>query len=526
MIKLPNMKYSDGIKKATQVKFKGYNHNLGAGDGEIYDMTNLSGLYYPLLSTRPKRRLLTTLTAPHGLFGRDKLAYVDGTNFYYDGAVKGTVAASDKVFAAIGDRIIIFPDKKYYDTEEDEFGDLGATWSGAVTFQDGYLYEEAAEANTIYAAGVTWSDYFSKGDAVTISGCVTYTDNNKTPIIREIDDTAHTMSFYENIFDNGSESAVTIARTVPDMDFIFENENRLWGCKGDTMYASKLGDPFNWNVFDGISTDAWSWDAGSAGDFNGAKGFLGYPCFFKEDHIYKNYGSIPSNYQPMSSADLGVADGSGKSLAIAKETLFYLSRAGMMAYAGGIPTPIGDAFGNVRYKNAVAGSDGTRYYVSMQDDADAWHLFVYDTGNGQWFREDSTHVLDFAFCDGNLYFLNSSGQIWITGNIIDPPTSTEEDPVSWIAEFGDFVNGDPNKKGVSKIQLRAELETGATMTAYIKFDSETAWTAVKTLAAASKRSYYLPIIPRRGDHYRLKLTGTGGCRIYSMSLEYYSGSEL
>jgi hypothetical protein len=413
-------------------------------------MTNLCGLCYPLISPRPKRRLPTTLTTPRGLFAKDKLVYVDGTDFYYDGTVKGTVADSDKVFAAIGPRIIIFPDKKYYDAYADSFGSLEATRTGAVTFQDGTLYEEAAEANTIYAAGVTWSDYFFEGDAVTISGCVTHTDNNKTPIIREIDDTAHTMAFYENVFTNGTETNVTIARTVPDLDFLFENDNRIWGCKGDSIYCSKLGDPFNWNVFDGISTDAWEQDVGSAGDFNGACGFLGYPSFFKDNHIYKIYGDEPDNYKPMASADLGVAEGSGKSLAIAREMLFYLSQAGIMAYAGGIPKPICETFGNVRYKNAVAGSDKLRYYVSMQDDSDDWHLFVYDTVNGLWFREDSTHVLDFAFCKGNLYYLASDGKIWLTGNIIDAPTSTEEDPVSWSAEFGDFTNSDPTKKASQK----------------------------------------------------------------------------
>ena len=29
---------------------------------------------------------------------------------------------------------------------------------------------------------------------------------------------------------------VTLARTVPSMDFICVNENRMWGCKGDTIY--------------------------------------------------------------------------------------------------------------------------------------------------------------------------------------------------------------------------------------------------------------------------------------------------
>jgi len=276
-MKLPAMVYADEPAKTQQIRFKGYNHTYAAGDGELYNMENLCGLEYPVLSTRPKRRLLTMLTTPNGLFGKDKLCWVDGTSFCYDGVMKGTVADSRKTFAAIGPYIIILPDKKYYNTTSDEFGDLESTWSGGVTFRDGTLYGETAEANTIYAAGVTWSSYFRAGDAVTISGCIDNTGNNKTPVIREIDDTAHTMSFYEHVFTNGSEAAVTIKRTVPNMDHICACSNRLWGFKGDTICASKLGDPFNWNVFDGLDTDAWSMDTGSAGGFSGAFSYLGYP---------------------------------------------------------------------------------------------------------------------------------------------------------------------------------------------------------------------------------------------------------
>lgn len=39
---LPEMLYSDGITKATQTQFRGYNHNLYAQDGELWDMKNLT----------------------------------------------------------------------------------------------------------------------------------------------------------------------------------------------------------------------------------------------------------------------------------------------------------------------------------------------------------------------------------------------------------------------------------------------------------------------------------------------------
>lgn len=123
---------------------------------------------------------------------------------------------------------------------------------------------------------------------------------------------------------------------------------------------SKLGDPFNWNVFEGLETDSYAVDTGSAGDFTGCVSFLGYPVFFKEDHIYKVYGSIPSNFEVMGSATLGVAKGCGGSLAIAGERLLYLSNSGVMIYSGGIrracTTPSGRRGSRTGARGAMASS--------------------------------------------------------------------------------------------------------------------------------------------------------------------------
>ena len=67
-----------------------------------------------------------------------------------------------------------------------------------------------------------------------------------------------------------------IARTVPDLSFLCENENRLWGCDGNTIYASKLGDIFNWNVYDGLETDSFAVDTGSAGRLRHAAGYVAH----------------------------------------------------------------------------------------------------------------------------------------------------------------------------------------------------------------------------------------------------------
>ena len=531
---LPSMKYADRITKSQQVKFGGLNRSVGAGDGELYDMRNLTSDHYPVLSSRTERVLIDTLTAPGGLFSWDGLCWVDGTKFCFNGEEKGQVTQGEKVFASLGAYIVIFPDKCYYNVDTGKFGSMESKWSGgALTFSDGVLYGEAAKANTITCAGVNWADFFNAGDAVTISGCTVNPGNNKSVVIRGID--GEKLCFYEHTFALAAEGAaytengnLRIERTVPDLNYLCENENRLWGCTQTTIYACKLGDIFNWNVYDGLDTDAYAVDSGSAGAFTGCISYRGYPTFFKEDHIFKVYGSVPSNFEVLGSSTLGLAEGCSKSLAIAGETLFYLSRSGIMAYTGGIPQPMGAAFGTARFKNAVGGSDGLKYYVSMQGEDGAWGLYAYDTQAGFWHQEDDTCAKAFARLRGDLYMLNEQGQLWIVGNPQTlPDGAVAEERVEWMAEFADFTDESPNKKGLSKLQIRLELDPGATVEVWLQFDSDGQWHKVRqTLGEGKKRSCYLPIVPRRADHYRLKLTGTGGCRIFSLTREFYVGSEL
>ena len=137
MAGLPSMVYGSGIRKSTQVQFRGYNHNLYAQDGELWDMENLTSDLSPLLSPRRPRWKVETLAKPNGLYAKDGLYWVDGTGFYADGVKRGTVTDSRKQFAGIGAYIILLPDKAYYNRLTQEFGSLESSWSGTAAFQDG-----------------------------------------------------------------------------------------------------------------------------------------------------------------------------------------------------------------------------------------------------------------------------------------------------------------------------------------------------------------------------------------------------
>ena len=116
--------------------------------------------------------------------------------------------------------------------------------------------------------------------------------STNTYIIDKTDNAITIPGIYRNAVDDDedySELELTIERKVPDMEYITECNNRLWGCSkdGHEIYASKLGDVKNWNCFRGNSMDSWAATIGSDGKFTGAITFLGYPMFFKEDSLIK-----------------------------------------------------------------------------------------------------------------------------------------------------------------------------------------------------------------------------------------------
>lgn len=524
---LPAMVNRDGIKKRTQVKFGGYDHREGAGDGTLWDMENLCGDRYPLLSVRPRRVEEGTVSSPQGIYAHNGLYWAADNGLYREGVRLGGLTDGEKRFVSLGAYVLVFPDKAYYNTLTQEFGNLEAEWAGEADFQDGTYNDQPAERNSIVSKGEPFP--FKVGDGVTISGCEKG-ENNKTAVVEEVSDDKKTLRFLENCFTNVKGQTLTLRREVPNMDFVCANENRIWGCKGDTIYASKLGDPFNWNVMQGISTDSYAVNVGSAGDFTACCSYLGYAVFFKEEHIYKVYGSKPANFQVMASASQGVEKGSHKSLAIAGERLLYLSRSGVMRYSGGTPELASQAFGLSTYHNGVGGSDGIKYYLSLMGEGGESHLFVLDTRTGMWHREDSIRVVGFAFENG-LHLLDEAGKLWrVKGEAGEGEVL--ESPFQSFAEFGDFTEYvssgiyNPDKKGLSTFQLRAELSPGASLTVKVKFDGEEDWRELKTLTADRKKSFVIPIIPRRCDHWRLRLEGQGEWKLLSLSREFYEGSEV
>ena len=561
--------------------FRGYNHNLRIGDGEFYDMKNLGSANYPVLSPRPRRGVFASPGSLGGMVGKDTLCYVDGGDFVInENRIKMglTVDSSPKNLISMGAYVIIMPDKKYINTEDlTDYGDIEAsfTTSWTVTFtlgkNDGTAFEGAVAQPTApqYPANMAlWIDTssvphtlkqysatsamwvsiastyikisspgigaeFAEGDGVSISGITSpaLTDLNTDMIIwSRGDDYIVVTGILSEV--TTQETPITVARKMPVMDFIIESENRLWGCRyGESrtgeivneIYASKLGDFKNWNSFMGISTDSYAVSVGSDGPFTGAIALTGQPLFFKENCMHKVYGSYPANYQIQTTACRGVQRGCSRSLAIVNEVLYYKARSAVCAYDGSLPVEISSALGDVQYTAAVAGALGNKYYISMLDSSNKYHLFVYDTLKGMWHREDNTRARDFCSCRGELYYIDGADNKirTVLGSGTPDPA-----PVKWMAETGVIGTDSPDKKYISRLDVRMYLDMGARAYFYIQYDSSGAWEHIYTASGERLRSFSVPIRPRRCDHLRIRIEGEGGANIYSICKTIEQGSDV
>lgn len=520
---LSKIKYGDGIGERAQTAFYGLNHTPAAGDGEIFDCENLSSRNFPLLCPRKKRRTVRTLTKANGLTGGEALIWADGTEFFYNGIKKGNVSDSFKSFFTMEPWVIIWPDKAYYNKATDSFGFLEEKYisgAGQISFLDGTYAGKPAKANTITTTGTAF--VFEVGDAVTVSGC-SVSRNNSVFIIREISEDKKTLRFYENAFSLSGTSftepgAITLERKVPDLDFLCENENRLWGVKGDEIFCCKLGNPKVWSDYDNLADSCWSVPTGSSGDFTGIVSFLSYPLPMKETCLHKVHGSVPSDFQATVSATGGVMNGCQKSFAVAGETLFYRSREGVVRYSGGYPYVISQELGEYVPSNAVAGSDGRRYYISGNV-AGGSILLCYDTQTKTWHREDSSLVGAFATVGGNVYGLIGNNIVRLFG---EDGTGTEEAQVLSFCQFAEFYEQSMKRKGISAIKLRAELEAAAEIKVLLSHDGG-AFKPIGTITASG--IHRLPCIVERCDFWQLRIEGSGDYKIYAVGRDYYSGSD-
>ncbi|MBO4854046.1 MAG: hypothetical protein J5482_02725 [Oscillospiraceae bacterium] len=559
-------------KRKSVCAFSGYDRQGSADTGALFHTVNMDSDGWPALEVRTRRGVAAIAAAPHALIAKDCLIWVDGNTLYINGeAVNLPLVSGEKQLVSMGAYLLIWPDKVYINTAQ--WTDCGylehtvsatgqvsyglcAAGGGAISYVtgnappmepaentlwldtggdspilrryegDGWREEEAYTA--IRAVGI--GQGFQTEDAVDISGCTEGRLNGRF-ILQAVQ--SDLLVVRTAVTAGEQEGGVSISRTVPDMDFIVECGNRLWGCKyglvnGESVneiYACKLGDFKNWHSFAGLSTDSYAASRGSDGSFTGAAVYLGSPIFFKEQCMERVYPASSGAHQIVTIQCQGVAKGSHKSIGTVEGTLYYHGEGGIYAFAGSMPRLLSQPLGAEKYHNACAGALAGKYYVSMADGEGKWHLFCYDTDHRIWYRQDNTHALSFAATDGELFCMEAdTGKILALHGATGTPESEE---IRWSAESNELGRNDPESGYLQRLTVYAALEPGAVMTAAVSYDGGRTWLPQSTVTGngAAMQRQTLHVRPHRCEHLRLRLSGAGRAKIYSVSAVYGKGSD-
>lgn len=316
---------------------------------------------------------------------------------------------------------------------------------------------------------------------------------------------------------------VKLERRVPDLDFVTEQGNRVWGCsrKENSIYACALGDPTNWYSYRGIASDSYAVSVGSDGAFTGAASCLGYVLFFKEHCIHKLYGTKPSDYQMSSVRCRGVAANAAKSLCVIAETLYYLSPDGVMAWSGSLPSKVSGALDTGKLTavdRAVGGQLDARYYLYLhRKTEDGGRLLVYDTERGVW-QEESTAGTGMVSTGQQLYLWDGSA-LWAA----DPEREAggeDETELKFEAVTGDIGLAVPDDKYISRVTLRMDALAHTVLTVAVSYDGGD-WETVNSCAVTKDHQRVnLPFVPRRHDTMRLKFAGTGQMALRSIAFTF------
>ena len=562
------------------IEFKGLNTRSFVEQGEMSDMWNLTADSYPLLMPRKPRGevdLPSDIKRPINIIRRyDKIGYIaldenDKVYFYYDDAKiteVGELSMATRA-VAINNQMCFFPEKKSIDITNQ------GVQAGTTKDLESKVIIATDAAVTVDISGddarITLSSNpgFKYDDAINIYGTLTYTPSGGTETSMTvtasciIDDVVNTNTLVlpkETFIELTGEGATgvtlesidsstpAISRTMPDLDFIVEWNNRLWGVSNadNTVYACKLGDPTNWQYYQGTSLDSYYAQQGTDEVFTGVAEYSGHIIFFKPNSMCRVYGTSPSNYQVTNTKAYGVEDGSSQSVLTINDTVFYKSEIGIMAYQGGIPVCISGKI-NKKFKNVVAGTEGTKYYAScIIEDPEEYkgRLLVFDIDKQLWHIEDNMRFTHCCKVGSKVYYTTSATNVMTCENnlvcakdlmvstafvegeagIINPDEPSESyDDIEWMAQFGPFDEYLEEHKIYSKLALRFKANGPASAKVFISID-EGEWEQVEEYEDISTKGDFIPIIPRRCDRYSVRIEGKGNVELKSLTRRVRQGS--
>lgn len=379
------------------------------------------------------------------------------------------------------------------------------------------------------------------GDTITITGGAIPLLTNKPKVITAVGTThivvESDIDFTTEIMD---DEHITITRDIPYMEYVVAHKNRLWGCSTDgrEIYACNLGNPYVWNDFSLTSMSSYAATIGTGGAFTGAISYNDYIWFFKEDRVYKvyarNFPAVQITEQPIE----GVESGSGNSLVVLDGVLYYKSPSAIMALSPDGIRRVSGAFGNEfgKYKNAEAGELNGKYYICLENTEvtsvnEKYEFFVFDTKKGLWHKENTASqdakISSFTKLKNTLYCLRGFDALSLSQNPSVTATHqayTYPSDNLWYAETGDWGIYLPDNKYISKITIKLSCDDKVNV--QIQYNGDGQWHKLKTIHKTKLSTETITLNSKRYDFCRIKISGNGNCKIYSIIRTIEQGSDV
>lgn len=522
------------------IEFKGLNRKEYVQDGEMSDMLNLTSERYPLLCPRKRRgeyELPDGVDEPISIVTRyGKIAMIARKSndsialFFGDDEVTqlAGLLSEDTYMVPINTKICFFPEQLYLTVMPS--GELPTPVEWGHLAESEAINSDTVDISADYADIPIQNNPFKEDDAINIAGTLTAggishsVTVSTTVMISESNRIRIAPETFIELLGEGVTSATftgTVKREVPeDLTHVIEWNNRLWGVSDadNTVYACKLGDPTNWQYYQGTSMDSYYAQQGTDEVWTGSAAYSAHLIFFKQNSMCKIYGTSPSSYQVVNAKVFGVEEGSSKSIVVLNDVVFYKSTLGIMAYEGGTPYSIGEKL-NAKFKNVVSGTDGIKYYASVELEDESHEVLVLDVEKALWHKEDDKAFRDTCTLDGRMYFI-ADDKVYVT----NPEEPTESRLMKWSATFGPFDEYIEDRKIYSRLSLRFLAKPKSIIKVYIKMDNG-GWETVGEFAFTETGGETIPIVPRRCDRYSIRIDGVGECEIKSLTRRVRRGTS-
>ena len=585
-MKYPKLKALSASRDTVDV-FKGYNHNLRIGDGEFFDMKNMTSDNYPVLSPRGKRGLYKNTGNITGIIAKDALCYVDGSKFVINEyEVDMGLNDEPKQLISMGAYVIVMPDRKWINTKNLEHGNIDSEFASESLVRFSMCKQDGIDYETIYSeepqkpkngdlwidtssdpnALKQWSDTsemwvtiattyvkiscpgideaFEKYDGITISGLSGVLTDENGNVLSDTSDLA-ALEGSAVVWEKGEgfivvvgllekaktiSESITFSRKMPAMDFIIESGNRLFGCK--------YGESNNGEIVNEIY-------ASKLGDFKNWNCFMGvstdsYVASCGTDGQFT--GAITHMGYPLFFKENCVHKVYGNYPANFKiqdtacngvqngcgNSLAIVNTTLLYKARGGVFACDGSIPTEISY---ALGNKAYKNAVGGAHDNKYYISMEDENGASNLFVYDAAkgmwHKEDDlkvdAFCSCNGEMYAISG-----GKVITMLGSGDagENAVEWMAETGEIGMNSPDMKYISRLTLRMAMDIGAEMAVYAQYDFSSRWELVCRIKGTSLRSFSIPVRPKRCDNMKLRIEGIGNAKIYSITKTIEQGSEI